>query len=312
MNRTRTLTEGAILAALFAVILFLTLYVPLIGGLVVWFLPLPFIIYTIRHGLKPSFMLWIATLFVSFIIGGIVVLPLALFFGSGGIVVGELYRRKKNAFVILLGGSLTYIVNLLLSFVISILVFGIHPLYTIQEMMTQSIKTAEQMLSGLGQESTEQLEPMYEMVERLMYLGPVMIILVGITYALIIQLISNVVVKRLGHDIQTFPAFRDWQFPKSFIWYYLIASIFIIVGMEEGSTMYIVVWNLFPILDIVMIVQGLAFIFYYCYAKGISKGIPITIAIVGLFLPFVLYIVKILGIIDLGFDLRKRLESHKK
>lgn len=312
LRNTKTLTEGAIIASLFAIILFLTLYVPLVGSIIVWLLPVPFIIYVLRHGLKSGLTLWFVTFFLSFIIGGVIVLPLTLLFGSGGLVVGELYRRNKDAFAVLLGGSLAYIINLVLYFIGSIVIFDIHPIRAIQEAMLQSVKTAEQMLTTIGQESTEQLEPFLAMIEQLDDLTPSMIILTGISFALIIQLIASKIVRRLGHDVSRFKPFREWQFPKSFLWYYLIASLFIIFGVEAGTTLYVIIWNLFPILEIVMTIQGLSFIFFYCYEKKISKALPISIIIVGFILPFILYLVRILGIIDLGFDLRKRFKTDEK
>ncbi|MBU8905777.1 YybS family protein [Desertibacillus haloalkaliphilus] len=312
MKNTRVLTEGAIIAALFAILLFLTLYLPIIGSIVIWLLPIPFIVYVYRHGLKAGLILWFVAFFVSFIIGGLLVLPLTLMFGSGGIVVGELYRRKKSAFAVLLGGSLTYIANLLLSFIASIVLFGIHPIEAIQEMMLQSIATAEGMLGAVGQESTEQLQPMYDMIDQLIHLAPVMLIVTGIGFALIIQLIASVVLRRLGGQVEPLPRFREWRFPRSFLWYYLAVSLFIIIGVEEGSTLYVVVWNLFPILEIAMTIQGLALIFYYFHVKKVSKAVPIIILILGFVIPFLLYLIRILGIIDLGFDLRKRMESQEK
>jgi uncharacterized protein YybS (DUF2232 family) len=59
------------------------------------------------------------------------------------------------------------------------------------------------------------------------------------------------------------------------------------------------------ILQFILILQGYTFIFYFCDQKGISKAISITIAIVAFLVPIFLYIIGILGIIDLGFDLRK-------
>jgi uncharacterized protein YybS (DUF2232 family) len=47
--------------------------------------------------------------------------------------------------------------------------------------------------------------------------------------------------------------------------------------------------------------------FYFFSKKGISKAVSITVAIVSFLIPIFLYIIAILGIIDLGFDLRKKL-----
>ncbi|UTW70601.1 DUF2232 domain-containing protein [Anaerobacillus sp. HL2] len=116
MKNTRVMTEGAIFAAIFALIALTTVILPILGSVLIWILPLPFIIYTLRNGWKPGFSLFIVMAFVSFIIGGPLLILSAIFFGSGGIVVGEIYKREKSAFTALLGGSLAYITNLILYF----------------------------------------------------------------------------------------------------------------------------------------------------------------------------------------------------
>jgi len=58
--------------------------------------------------------------------------------------------------------------------------------------------------------------------------------------------------------------------------------------------------------------HGLSFVFYISYVKGYPNDVPIVVIVLLFLLPFILYIVRILGIIDLGFDLRKRLGEKKK
>lgn len=299
------------LASLYLIVLLLTLYVPFLGLLIVWFLPLPFIIYVIRHSIKPGILLWFVALMVTFIVGGPTLLPLTFLFGSGGIVVGELYRRKKPGLAILLGGALTYISNLILFFVISILVFDIHPIVMLQEMMRQSIETAELALGQMGQEASQQLEAYYQFIDQMNMLAPLFFIFVGTSYALFIQLICGVVLKRLRFEIPMLPPFREWRFPKSFLWYYLIVLIVMLIGVQEGTTLFIALVNLFSILEFIMVIQGLSFIFYFCYIKGISRAIPIIAIIIIFIFPGGLHLVRILGIIDLGFDLRSRLKGNK-
>ncbi|WP_017725820.1 YybS family protein [Halalkalibacterium ligniniphilum] len=312
MKRTRALTEGAIIAALFAILLFLTLYMPFISMVTVWLLPLPFIIYTLRHSLKQAILLWFAAFGVSFMIGGLLALLPVFMFGTAGIVIGELYRREKSPLAVLLGGSLTYIAWMLIFFVGSIVVLDANPLDFAQESMRQSVETAEQVIVSMGQEPAEALEQMNELIDLMVYMAPVMIIMVGIVLAVISQLVSVPVLRRLRHEVQPFPPVRTWSFPKAFLYYYLIVVILTMVGMEEGSTLYIAIWNLFPILEVVMTIQGFAVIFFYCHQKQLSKALPIIILIGSLIVTPLLFFVRILGIIDLGFDLRKRLESRGK
>jgi uncharacterized protein YybS (DUF2232 family) len=78
-----------------------------------------------------------------------------------------------------------------------------------------------------------------------------------------------------------------------------------LMNPEEGTFWYMAIINMTYILQFLIILQGYTFIFYYFDKKGFSKAISITIAIVSFLIPIFLYIVGILGIIDLGFDLRK-------
>ncbi len=66
--------------------------------------------------------------------------------------------------------------------------------------------------------------------------------------------------------------------------------------------------NLTYILYFLMVFQGYSFMFYFFHQKGMSKSSSIVIAILAFIIPIMLYIVGILGIMDLGLDLRKRLE----
>lgn len=310
MKNTKALTEGAIFAAIYGIISFMTVGFPILSSVLIWLLPLPFIIYTVRHGWKHGVMLVVVALFLSFILGRVLFLFSALMIGSSGVVIGELVRRKKAAFSVLLGGSLAYICNFILFFILSIVVFDLHPIKLVQEIMMDSVSAAEAMLLTLGQEPNAQLSQLTDFIDQLIYLAPALIISTAVFYALITQLFSYAILKRIGEKVYHFKPFREWSFPKSFLWYYLVTSIFVIVGIEEGTNLYIVIWNLFPLLEIVMTIQGLTVVFYYCHAKKIKRIIPITVVIVSIVIaPFLLFIYRILGIIDLGFDLRKRIKN---
>lgn len=300
------MTEGAIFASIFAIIAFLTVFLPVLGSILLWILPIPFIVYTVRNGWKYGIMLWVVASFVSFIIGGVLLLFVAVMFGSSGVVVGELFKRKKSAIVVLIGGSLAYIINLIANFIISIIVLDLHPIKVIQDLMRESIETAEAMLKAVGQDPGTQFAQLTEFIDRLMVLSPSLIITTGIFYALFIQLLSYAVLKRIGEDVPKFKPFRDWSFPKSFLWYYLITSIFVLTGLTEDTALYMVVLNLFPILEIAMTIQGLAVIMFYCHVKKFSKSIPLIIIFVTIIASPLLYLYRILGIIDLGFELRKK------
>ncbi|WP_018923271.1 YybS family protein [Salsuginibacillus kocurii] len=312
MKQTRALTEGAVMLALFMILVGMALFIPVIGTLVIWLLPLPFIVYTVRFGLKPAFIVWITAFFISFLLGGVLALPFTLLFASGGVVIGELIRREKEALMVLVGGSLTYIVGLIIVFVGSIVIFDIDPVQSMQEAMEQSIHSAESMLFSLGQEPGEQLEEFEEALALLQEMTPMILTLTGIGLALVSQGISHVVLRRLKESYQAFPPFRDWNMPKSFIWYYLAALIAVLIGVEEGTPSYTVLWNVFPLLEIAMTVQGLTVVFLFFHQRNGSRVIPFLILGSSIIIPFLLDLIRLLGIVDLGFELKKRMQTDQK
>ncbi|WP_088104591.1 YybS family protein [Halalkalibacter urbisdiaboli] len=312
MKRTRILTEGAILASLFTVFLLVNLYVPLISIVTLWVLPLPFIVFVVRRGLKPGLMLWAITLILALIVGSLPALPQPLVFGSAGLVIGELYRRKAEGFSILIGGSLIYTFNMLMAYLALVLFMDENPMRFFATIIREQIQLTESTLESFGQVPDESLKAMYDIMDMLVYLAPVMIILMGLILAVITITLATLILRRLGHEVKGLPPFREWRFPKSFLWYYLIVMVIAMIGVEEGTTLFLIIWNLYPLLEMILAVQGFAVIFYYCHYKKMNKALPILIVFAAFILSPLLYLIRILGIIDLGFDLRNRLTSQKK
>jgi uncharacterized protein YybS (DUF2232 family) len=152
------------------------------------------------------------------------------------------------------------------------------------------------------------LEEAFELMPLLM---PTVIVFVGLLLAFITQYISAKILTRLRFQVEKWPPFRNIQLPKSLIWYYLLSMVAMLFPLDKDSVTFLAVFNLFHILQILMIFQGLSFIFFYCYQKNLSKGIPIIISVLCFLLPFVLFFVRIIGIIDLGFNLRNRIKDVK-
>ncbi|RSL28778.1 DUF2232 domain-containing protein [Salibacterium salarium] len=312
MQHTRRLTEGAILSGIFIVMLLLSVFVPFLGTILLLFLPLPFIIFVVRYGWKSGLIMAVVTFLLSFLTGTLVGLPFVLLAAGGGVTAGELMRRKKEALMVFSASSIAYIGVLVFLYAGSILILDIDPLASLQDVMRQSTQQAESMLESLGQEASEDMAVWQDMISQIVKIGPLLIVFTGIGFALLTQLIAQFVLQRLQMEIEPFPPLRKWDFPRSLLWYYLVVSIIYWIGVEEGTVMDLVTWNLFPLLEVAMAVQGFTVVFHYCYIKSVPKIFPVILIIFGIVSPFVLLLARILGIIDLGFQLKKRLESDTK
>ncbi len=62
MRNTKFITEGAALLAIYAMLLLISMYVPILGTVVTFALPLPFILLTIRYKISNAFVIFTAAL----------------------------------------------------------------------------------------------------------------------------------------------------------------------------------------------------------------------------------------------------------
>jgi uncharacterized protein YybS (DUF2232 family) len=311
-NNVQKLTEGAVLLAAYTVLLLITMYIPVLGMIINLFLPLPFMIFFAKNDTKISFVFLIASVVISLIVGSIFAVPLTLAYGLTGAVMGYLIRKEKNRGTVFMAGSLVFLLNLIVQYVVAVMFFQYNFIEEMMKAFRESVNMSLEMLESLGQDPgqkvAEQLLSSINMIETLM---PSLFVIVSFIIVFLIQLVSLPILKKFGVKIGKWKAFRDLTLPKSLIWYYLaVLLISMAVNPEEGSYLFSALLNLSFILQLCMIVQGLSFIFYVSFIKGYSTAIPVTVTILSFILPIFLYVVRILGIIDLGFDLRQRLKKQ--
>lgn len=310
VKNTKKLTEGAILLAVFAVLLLITVYVPVIGMIVNLFLAVPFIIFAAKNDGKSIIVFMIAALFLSVIVGSILSLPLGLAYGTTGVVIGYLIQLRKGRIPILIVGSLVFLINLIIIYAVTTVIFNVNMIDEMFATMNESIQTSAELLKNFGnpEETEKAIEQMVKGIALLETLLPTLIVMASISVVFVIQLVSFPIIKRFGIEIKKWNSVKEISLPKSLLWYYLITLLLsMFLNPEEGTYVYTALLNLTYILQFFMIVQGYTFMFYFFSKKGMSKAVSITIAVVSFLIPIFLYIIAILGIIDLGFDLRNKL-----
>jgi uncharacterized protein YybS (DUF2232 family) len=310
VKNTRRLTEGAILLAIFAVLLLITLYVPLLGIISVWFLPLPFIYFSWKYDWKNMIVFLIAALMISLIVGSLFAIPLTLLHGTTGMTLGYLVQKNKSRMMMLVAATLVLLTNVLIQYGAAVVLFDFNFIKEATTLMKKSFDTSVQLLNSVGKENdAEKLKNQVgEMLSLIQILLPSLLVVSTFIIAFFIQLINFSLLKRFGLKVTHWKPFRELSLPKSILWYYLFTVILsLILNPEEGSYLHTALWNLAYILQILLVVQGLSLVFFISHLKKLPKSFPIVATVLTLLLPLVLYIIRILGIIDLGFELRKRL-----
>lgn len=310
MKKAHVLTEGAVLLALYLVLMLFARYVPIIGTIVLFVLPLPFIIFTIRHSIRLTFLLIFAGSILSILFGSIFSVITAVTFGLSGVIMGYFYKRKQTLGV-LIGGSLAYTFSIIVAYIGAKLFMNIDFIQDSISLLEQSIQQSKNILESFTAEDqiSVQFAQLEEGLELMVHLVPTMFVTIGMISAVITHLLAMPILKRLRFDLAPLKPFRDWKLPQSIVWYYLIVSILLMVYQDKETFLFTAVINLYFILQFFVLMQGFSFTFYYSYIKGWSKAVPISILIGSFLIPILLYLIRILGIIDLGFPLRNKLSK---
>lgn len=313
LKNVHKLTEGAVLLAAYAVLILMTVYIPVLGIVTNLFLAVPFILFAAKNTRMNSLVFFIGSVLISFIVGSILAIPLTLTYGGTGLVIGHFIKERKGRTASFIAATLVFLVTLLLQYVAAIVFFKINFVDEMIEMMKESIDTSKSMLAALGQNMDETLFEQFDTFLKMVdTLTPSLFVLTALFAVLLIEVVSFPIVKRFGIKLESWKPFRELILPKSILWYYLV-TILVSFAMKptEGSYWFLALVNSAFILQLLMVIQGLSFIYYICYKKSISKAVPIIATIFTFLTPFLLSIVRILGIIDLGFELRKRLEKSE-
>ncbi|WP_395761747.1 YybS family protein [Bacillus sp. 3G2] len=309
MKNTKFITEGAALLAIYAMLLLISMYVPILGTVVTFALPLPFILLTIRYRLSNAFVIFTAALFITVIVSQPMNLVKTTMFGLIGIVLGYMYKKRKKPVEILMAGALAYLIGIMLIYVASIKFFNIDLMKQMQNMFNESMAQSEKIVNAAGMPiSEEQKELFTQFNDVLQTLFPSLLVMVSVCCSWITVMISGSVLRKLKHDVMPWPEFKDIQLPKSIVWYYVIFILLsTFIKVEPTSYLHMVFSNLYVIFALLLVLQGLTFIAFIAHSKGFTKGIPIISFIVCMFIPMLFPLVTILGIIDLGISLRSKI-----
>ncbi|EEK42033.1 hypothetical protein bcere0001_50980 [Bacillus cereus m1293] len=309
MRNTKFITEGAALLAIYAMLLLISMYVPILGTVVTFALPLPFILLTIKYKISNAFVIFTAALFITVIVSQPMNLVKTTMFGLIGIVLGHMYKKQKKPVEILMAGTLAYLIGIMLIYVASIKFFNIDLMKQMQNMFNESMAQSEKIVTAAGMPiSKEQKELFAQFNDVLQTLFPSLLVMVSVCFSWITVMISGSVLRKLKHDVIPWPKFKDIQLPKSIVWYYVVFILLsTFIKVEPTSYLHMVFSNLYVIFALLLVLQGLTFIAFLAHSKGFTKGVPIISFIACMFIPMLFPLVTILGIIDLGISLRSKI-----
>lgn len=310
-NNAQKLTQGALMAAIFIIFVLLSL-IPGLNIITMWFMPLPLIWYSIKYDIKSAAVVTVVSIVIALLFTGIVQGVLAFGFAIIGTTIGQAIRLGKSKFYIVMAATIASLFFFVVTFVTYIKFTNINIIDQGMKNAEKSLNTAMKLNEKLGIDQTQLLTP--KMIDKAMEMAsasvPSAIIFVSFLLGMMIIITSFPLLKRLGVTVPKFGAFRDLRLPKILLFIYIIVlGMQLFIKPETGTYLYVVAINLSLIFTMLFLMQGISFIHYFVYVKKM----PTAIAWIGtvLAIPLSSYII-LLGIVDLGFDLRMLLSGKTK
>ncbi|MGE6257616.1 YybS family protein [Heyndrickxia sporothermodurans] len=307
MKKTHMLTEGALMLAVFTILLLIFNFVPFLSLVAVLILLTPFIIFSAKYSLKYSIVLLFGSIIISFLVGTFLLIPVAIAYGTTGIVIGYCIQRKKSKLTIYIAASLVFLLNTIVQYVVSIAFFKMDVLKDsiqfVRESMEKSMKIMDTFEKGYSDQMMDQFNML---VNSLTTLLPSLLLVTSFLVVWILLSINLPIAKRFQIEVPKWGSFRDLQIPKSVLWYYLITIVLtIILKPVQGTFENTALSNLNFIFQLLILLQGFSFLYFFSHEKKWPKAIPILLIIFSFLLLPLQYIIRILGIMDLGFNLRQ-------
>ena len=312
-NQSRKLAHGAMMAALFTVLMAIVFYVPMANIIAMIFAPLPIIWYSATYDRKSSLLMALIAIAITFFIGGLLILPGSLIFAAAGITIGDALFNKKSKIYMFLSTSIVLLITFAIQYVVSVKFFGIDFIRESLDLMRTSYIESIKMAEKISGQTTpqEMLDNLNRMLDTLEMTIPASITLAVLLSSLLFITVNLPLLKRFKVDIPKFAKFSELRLPRAVLWYYLIAlSINLFVKPEANSTLAMVMINISLILWVLLTVQGISFIHFALDAFKQPKFLKVISTLIAI--PFYSFVI-LIGIIDLGFNARDyiRLKSQK-
>ncbi|USK59869.1 YybS family protein [Peribacillus asahii] len=313
MNKGKKIAEGGMLLALYSILLFITINIPFLGMITFFLLPIPLVLVMIKETISWSIGFLAVASVLGIIIGTILSLPTVLLTGVMGIVIGYHVKHNKSTIQMFISSVLAFIVGSLLILIATNIILDMNVVDETLTMVEESMETSFDMMDMLGQNVTDDMkQQMRDSIEMIPMMIPSMLVISAMVMAYIFILASQPFIKRFSDKVVKWPLFRELRLPKSILWYYLITLVAtFFMNTDDHSYVNMAILNLMFILQLFILLQGFSLIFYISYVRGWGKFVPILITIVSLLNPIFLTIVRILGIIDLGFPFREAITKSK-
>lgn len=304
---TRSLAEGALLAAIAVILALAGMYLPLVGILAALTWPIPVLLAQLRHGMRLSVLVVAVTgLLLAGGVGPIPALGLVLTLGPLGIFLGEAFRRGASPGVTLAAAGGAALSSNLLSLAVTLLVIGQNPLHLYRQAIDEGLELSARLYERMGMDVTAVIGPIREQMQLLLgLLFPFTLAMAAMTLGGLNYVLAVLVLRRLGYRIAPFPPFVSWRLPRRAWLVLLIAIGLLYVDGGRKGLAHAAGSNLILAGQFAFLVSGLAVIYWWLGRFRLNRLVKVA-AVTYVFAVQPLSVIAMLvGLLDIAFDWRK-------
>ena len=295
MNRNiRRLTEGAMMCGLIGVIVLLNRqFANAFDSYMMWIVPLPMIVYTVRYGIKNGFIVTFCATIITFMLA----LPQTVFYVLASCILGVIYghgvRKEKSNAWLLTTSILSSTIIMIFTVIIFAGIFG-YDLNAEVELVTEMMNTMDITIVNGG------------ILRTLLYAS---LFLTCLLEGFLIHILAYVVLTKLKIKIKGFVPLLNYYLPK---WFAYVGVLSVV-----GSWVVPYFTQNTHVLEILICVSGIylvisAFFGYLLVMLAIrlSKnklGILVFFGLLVVFFKYVILLLCTLGMLDMFTDIRQQL-----
>ena len=319
MDAQSQLRSEIMLVVSYTIILFFSLFIPAFFPFAIILLPIPIIVYATNSKADRLYMiigiLAVFTFVLTVILQILWFIPLFVTSVISGLAIGLAIQKEKSPYETWIQGTIGFVISLLFIFVFTQYVLEINWVEEIRIASDQSITNIMNMLKEIDPSIESQIEGQMEILrEQLFYMPnliPAVIAILSIVFAFIAQWISYKVLNRRKEHTYRFPAVRRLSFPMAIFWLYIGASLLMLFETNPTSGLFIVLQNINSLMSFLLIIQGFTFVFFFAHHKKQSNALPFIVLTLSLIITPLVYIIRLVGLIDMALSLRKRLRGSQ-
>ncbi|MGX8680278.1 MAG: DUF2232 domain-containing protein, partial [bacterium] len=293
------LVQGAMIAALFGALGFFNAYTgSFFDYLIGIFMVIPFVWYGYHYTLKENMIVALSSIFVVALSGlpGFIIITVSTC--ASGVFIGECLKRRVSAETLFAGEFIIALIDTVLTYTLFAALLGLDLMNDMKEMY----QTMSQTLSTFTDISLMSWQ-------RFQGFAPLVIILTALMQSYVILILCQAL---LGRFKIPFPG----NFHISRFHIPLKTGIVIVLGIalclwiQYGlKNESLLSFSILYILFFLLMIDGMALISFYMMERGVGRWTGLLF--IACFIPYVMYILIVIGLIDIFGDLRSKIMYNR-